>query len=84
MECLKCGKCCHALTVPLINTDIERISKITDLKFYRIRNTEAKVLNWKPYQDFHVCIFFNPEQKDCEIYLNRPLACKEYYCSKVM
>ncbi len=83
MQCLKCGDCCHAKTIPLLTEDIERISKITDIKFYRTRNTGATVLNWKPHSDFYVCIFFNVQTKLCNIYQNRPFVCKEYYCGKV-
>lgn len=84
MKCLQCGECCHAKTISLTEEDVRRISKVTDLNFYRIRNTGAKVLNWKPYKDFYVCIFFNTENKECQIYQNRPFICQKFYCQKAL
>jgi len=83
MKCLKCAECCISKTVSLIESDIERITTITELNFYRIRSTGVKVLNWKLCDDLHMCIFLNPKTRLCEIYEDRPLTCKNFYCGRV-
>ena len=83
MKCLKCGKCCTEKTVTLSDLDIIRILEITDITFYRIRNTGSKVLNWKSNNNSHICIFLNPHDKLCTIYNHRPFVCREHYCANI-
>ncbi len=58
------------------------MEKLTKEKFYRTRRAGSKILNWKPYNDTYVCLFFNTDKYQCSIYKNRPYICKKLYCSK--
>lgn len=81
MSCKYCGECCCEKTIQLNDADIARIELISPLVFFRVRNTGAKVMNWIKYKNRYICIFFDPFEKKCKIYNDRPKVCREYYCT---
>lgn len=78
IDCLECANCCKSIP-PIVNeTDIRRISKslgmkVTDFKdlYLKLDEDMDMVINSSP------CPFLQAENK-CEIYENRPKACREY------
>ena len=80
MECQKCAKCCIEKTVPISELEIERISKISDLPFFRTRISGSRVLNWYQHKNHYYCIFLNSDTLTCNVYKDRPKVCQEYYC----
>lgn len=75
MICSRCGKCCENTEMELSRRDIERLEKIgycrKDFSFLddgvaHLKNIEG------------VCYFFNPAEKKCIVYKDRPLGCYVY------
>jgi Fe-S-cluster containining protein len=78
IDCLVCSNCCKTTSPVFRDIDIKRIAK--NLKtneqqfisqYLKIDDENDFVLKSSP------CVFLN-ENNYCEIYENRPLACKEY------
>ena len=82
-SCRYCGKCCTEKTVSLTEEDIVRISARSSFLFYTIKQTTgARVLKWNKSKEKYICVFFNPSTRQCNIYEDRPLICKEFFCIK--
>ena len=76
MECLECGDCCLETEMLLSKKDIDRLEKKGfKTKYFSRQNNEGYIVlkNRKGH-----CIFFDPEQKKCNIYEDRPLGCRLY------
>jgi hypothetical protein len=73
--CLNCGKCCLDTEMEISNEEIEKIEKIgySRKKFTIIENGYLRLKNIKGH-----CYFYNPQDKRCIIYENRPLGCLLY------
>lgn len=81
----KCAACCIEKTVSLSSEDVERIGHYyTNTKFFRVRNTGVKIMNWKEHNDKKICIFLNPNTYKCDIYDVRPQVCKEFFCNQTI
>jgi len=65
--CIRCGRCCSSLDVPLTYREEERLRKYGDV-FRR-----SKIGVYLKKDDY--CIFFDGK---CEIYVERPEACRRY------
>ena len=84
--CLSCDVCCRFLEPdsPLapIFTEEERkqvISQGTDPAIFRPQIDENSTqVKLKPYEDYYICPYFEPETSKCLIYKNRPFDCKLY------
>jgi len=76
MRCSNCGKCCERTEMLLSKEDIERLERVGFSRedftvtcedgFMRLRN----VGEW--------CYFYNPAEKKCQVYEDRPLGCLVY------
>ena len=76
MECLECGYCCLETEMLLSKKDIDRLEKKGfKTKYFSRQNNEGYIVlkNRKGH-----CIFFDPEQKKCKIYEDRPFGCRLY------
>ena len=84
--CFSCDVCCRFLEAdsPLapIFTENEKqqaISQGTDPTLFQPQaDGKSTQIRLKPYQDFYICPFFEPETSRCTIYANRPLDCQLY------
>ena len=76
MRCSNCGNCCERTEMLLSKGDIERLEKVgfnredftvtDEEELIRLRN----VGRW--------CYFYDPRDKKCQVYEDRPLGCLLY------
>ena len=76
MECSNCGKCCERTEMLLSKGDIERLEKVGFSRedftvtgedgLVRLRNVGRR------------CYFYDPTEKKCQVYEDRPLGCFLY------
>ena len=78
IDCLKCANCCKTTSPIFIDVDINRLSKRLKTNpsqfianYLHMDNEGDYVLNSSP------CVFLQEDNK-CEVYEDRPLACREY------
>lgn len=78
IDCLKCANCCKTTSPIFRDVDINRLSKRLKTNpsqfianYLHIDNEGDYVLNSSP------CVFLQEDNK-CEVYKDRPLACREY------
>lgn len=78
INCLQCANCCRTLGPRLTNTDIERIAKFLKTKAINIIEKYLRVDDDGDYVFKQMpCPFLSPDNY-CQIYPQRPKACKEY------
>lgn len=78
IDCLECANCCKTTSPIFRDIDIKRIAK-------RLRVTEQKFISENLYMDSDrdyvlktsPCLFLDSDNT-CQIYEDRPLACREY------
>jgi Fe-S-cluster containining protein len=94
--CMRCGVCCTKGGPSFHDADKALIEKgiIHSRCLYTLRKgelahdnvkgclapVETDVIKLKGQNDSWTCIFFDEDQKTCEIYQNRPLECKMLKC----
>jgi len=76
MQCSDCGECCEGTEMPLSKEDIKRLEKLSFSRedftvtggdgLTRLRNVGD------------CCYFYDPEEKKCQVYEDRPLGCFIY------
>lgn len=78
IDCLKCANCCKTTSPIFRDVDINRLSKRLKINpsqfianYLHMDNEGDYVLNSSP------CVFLQEDNK-CEVYEDRPLACREY------
>lgn len=78
IDCLKCANCCKTTSPIFRDVDINRLSKRLKTNpsqfisnYLHMDNEGDYVLNSSP------CVFLQEDNK-CEVYEDRPLACREY------
>lgn len=78
IDCLSCANCCKTTSPIFRDVDIQRLSKRLKIttgefvdRYLKMDNENDYVLQSSP------CIFLQEDNK-CEVYDDRPLACKEY------
>ncbi len=76
MECLECGSCCLETEMLLSKKDIDRLKKKGFIAQYFSRQDKEGYIVLKNRQGH--CIFFDMEQKKCEVYEDRPVGCRLY------
>ena len=84
--CFSCDVCCRFLEVdsPLapIFTETEKARVVADgadpALFRPQADGKSAQIQLKPYNDFYICPFFEPETSRCTIYPVRPLDCQLY------
>jgi len=84
--CFSCDVCCRFLEVdsPLapIFTEPEKARVVAvgaDSTLFRPQaDGQSTQIHLKPYKDFYICPFFEPETSRCSIYPIRPLDCQLY------
>lgn len=84
--CFSCDVCCRFLDVdsPLapIFTNTEKqqvISEGANPALFKLqKDSSSSQINLRPYEDYYICPFFEPETSRCTIYANRPLDCQLY------
>ena len=76
MHCSNCGVCCTETEMLLSEKDIERLANLGFKKsFFAKTNREGyiKLRNREGY-----CVFYDPKERQCSIYINRPAGCRVY------
>ena len=84
--CFSCDVCCRFLeadsSLAPIFTETETEKAIThggdSTLFHPQADGKSAQIQLKPYNDFYICPFFEPETSHCTIYLIRPLDCQLY------
>lgn len=84
--CFSCDVCCRFLdkNSPLapIFTNTEKqqvISEGANPTIFKLqKDGSSSQINLRPYEDYYICPFFEPETYICTIYAERPLDCKLY------
>ena len=84
--CFSCDVCCRFLEAdsPLapIFTENEKAQVVADgadpALFRPQADGNSAQIQLKPYNDFYICAFFEPETSHCTIYPIRPLDCQLY------
>lgn len=78
IDCLKCAHCCKTISPIIYESDISRICKQQKISIHEFKEKYIKmdvegdyVFNKQP------CPFLN-EDNSCEVYENRPKACRDY------
>ena len=78
IDCLKCANCCKTTSPIFRDVDIKRISRrlrmtvsAFEKEYLKVDEEGDKVLLFSP------CSFLGPDN-NCDIYEDRPLACREY------
>jgi len=78
-NCLTCANCCKTTSPIFRDVDIKRISRYLKMKeaafiesYLKVDEDGDHVLKSSP------CVFLDPSDNTCKIYVNRPLACAEY------
>jgi len=95
-ECIRCGTCCKKGGPSFHLADKHLIDKgiILSKNLFTIRKGElaydnvkeellplsSELIKIKGKNDSSTCIFFNENEKKCEIYKNRPVECKALKC----
>jgi len=79
IDCLACANCCRTTSPIFRDVDIKRIAKSERMsekqfiqQYLHMDDESDYVLNSSP------CTFLDLETNKCNIYENRPLACREY------
>jgi len=84
--CLQCDGCCRFRHVPspwqprIAKEEITKTSVPLAVRklFSPAALSEEGVIKTVPYEDMHVCHFFNPQHNTCGIYAHRPFECQLY------
>jgi len=95
-ECIGCGTCCkkggpsfHVADKPLIDKGIILTKYLFtirkgELAYDNVRQAllplSSELIKIKGKNNSSTCIFFNENEKKCEIYKNRPIECKALKC----
>jgi Fe-S-cluster containining protein len=79
--CLKCDVCCrfpesHTVWAPLF-TESE-IKHLVDCDILPPLLFTTQRINLIPHKDYFICPCFNPDDKKCKIYADRPFECRLY------
>lgn len=78
MDCLTCANCCKTTSPIFRDTDIRRISKFLKLKESQFINNFLKIDEDQDYVLKSSPCSFLGDDNYCNIYVVRPLACREY------
>jgi Fe-S-cluster containining protein len=75
VRCSHCGKCCEETEMELSSSDIEKLEKAGYRRneFTTAKNGVTRIRNIN-----QMCYFYNPTDKKCRVYKNRPLGCYLY------
>jgi len=75
VRCSHCGKCCTETEMELSNSDIEKLEKAGYHKneFTTTENGVTRLRNIN-----QMCYFYDPTDKKCRVYKNRPKGCHIY------
>lgn len=78
VNCLDCGNCCKTLGPRITDADIRRISKSLKVKPSELTNNYLRMDKDHDYVFKAMPCPFLDTDNYCEIYENRPRACREY------
>ncbi|MCY4401807.1 MAG: YkgJ family cysteine cluster protein [Candidatus Poribacteria bacterium] len=84
--CFSCDVCCRFLDVdsPLApiftHTEKQQVisTGVNPTLFNPQKDDNSSQIKLKPYKDYFICPFFEPETSRCTIYANRPFDCQLY------
>ncbi len=76
MRCMRCGVCCQQTDMLLSEADIARIEKQGHHRESFVRFDPEGYALLRNRQGH--CVFYNPTEKCCEIYVFRPVGCHVY------
>jgi uncharacterized protein len=76
MRCSNCGVCCTETEMLLSKKDIARVEKIGFSQNFFIHFDKQGYAILKNKAGY--CVFYDPQKKQCKIYLNRPSGCRVY------
>lgn len=78
IDCLTCANCCKTTSPIFLQTDIERLSKVFNMKTSMFIDTYLKLDEEGDYVlQSSPCPFLN-QDNTCLVYEERPKACREY------
>ncbi len=78
IDCLECGNCCRSLGPRLTDRDIERIASSQRIKPQEVVSTYLRTDEDKDYVFKKMPCPFLCSDNFCNIYEDRPRACREY------
>ena len=78
IDCQKCGNCCKSLRPCVTDAEIDKLSKIEDLRLqdFKTRFVEIDQADGMEFLKDTPCKYL--KNKSCSIYMNRPEVCKSY------
>ena len=76
LYCFKCGLCCHATEMILLESDLKLISQYTGLDHeeFSVKKGRFRVLKNVDGR----CFFYDQKTGTCRIYAARPIGCSLY------
>ncbi len=94
--CIRCGKCCSTGSPTLLLEDLDLFRKDVlkpsevftirkgELVYYapveRLSESDNELIKIKEVPGSKTCIFFQPSDKSCSIYEDRPMQCRRQEC----
>lgn len=75
-SCLRCARCCENTEMLLSKADVERISNRCKFEQREFAYQRAGYLYLR--NRGKICVFLNPENRQCIIYQSRPMGCRFY------
>jgi Fe-S-cluster containining protein len=76
MRCSNCGKCCERTEMLLSKEDIERLERVGFSREDFTVTCEDGLTRLRNSGEW--CYFYNPAEKKCQVYEDRPLGCLLY------
>ncbi len=76
MHCVQCGICCQETDMLLSKEDIKRIEKKGYTKDSFVRYDKEGYALLRNRQG--CCVFYNTNERRCDVYKNRPSGCRVY------
>jgi len=76
MRCSNCGKCCERTEMLLSKEDIERLERVGFSREDFTVTCEDGLMRLRNVGEW--CYFYDPEEKKCQVYEDRPLGCLLY------
>lgn len=76
MHCSNCGVCCTETEMLLSKKDIVRLEKIGFSESFFVHYDKQGYAVLKNKAGY--CVFYDPQKKQCKVYVNRPSGCRVY------
>ena len=76
MQCSNCGVCCERTEMLLSKEDVERLERVGFSREDFTSIGEEGLMRLRNVREW--CYFYNPTEKTCQVYEDRPLGCRLY------